>query len=180
MSTLRTWAVMGLMTAALPVAALAQSEARTPYRQTSGVLARLGDVPILMDAPGLAPGHTESTSQAEMEAHLRGLKARVPGLFLGSLGQTSQGRDLPWLVFTAEGLQDLSAVRRLDRPIVWLMGQQHGNEPSGGEAMLALASALADGELAPLLDRITVVIVPRMKPDGAEAFTPAAPASTSI
>ncbi|WP_339872491.1 M14 family zinc carboxypeptidase [uncultured Brevundimonas sp.] len=171
MTTLRTWAVIGLMTASLPVTALAQSGARTPYRQTPAVLAQLTDVPIPLDAPGLGADRTEFTSQAEMEAHLRGLKARVPGLYLGSLGQTSGGRDLPWLVFTAEGVQDLAAVRRLNRPIVWLMGQQHGNEPSGGEAMLALASALADGELAPLLDRITVVIVPRMNPDGAEAFT---------
>ena len=35
--------------------------------------------------------------------------------------------------------------------MIWLIGQQHGNEPAGGEAMLALASALATGELAPLL-----------------------------
>ena len=171
MSTLRSWALIGLMAATLPGVALAQAEARTPYRQTPAVLAQLADVPILMEAPGLATDRTEFTSQAEMEAHLRGLKARVPGLYLGSLGQTAEGRDLPWLVFTAEGLQDLAAVRRLNRPIVWLMGQQHGNEPSGGEAMLALASALADGELTPLLDRITVVVVPRMNPDGAAAFT---------
>lgn len=171
MSTLRTWALVGLLTATLPVTALAQTEARTPYRQTPAVLARLVDVPIAMDAPGLAADRTDFTSQAEMETHLRGLKARAPGLYLGSLGQTAEGRDLPWLVFTAEGLQDLSAVRRLNRPIIWLVGQQHGNEPSGGEAMLALASALADGELTPLLDRITVVVVPRMNPDGAAAFT---------
>lgn len=171
MSTLRTWAVIGLLTAALPVAALAQSEAANPYHQTRAVLAHLADVPVAMDAPGLAPGRTDFTSQAEMEAHLRGLKARVPGLFLGSLGRSAEGRDLPYLVFTAEGLQELTAVRRLDRPVIWLVGQQHGNEPSGGEAMLALASALADGELTPLLDRITVVIVPRMNPDGAAAFT---------
>ena len=35
--------------------------------------------------------------------------------------------------------------------------------------MLALASALAAGELAPLLDRISVVIVPRVNVDGAAA-----------
>ena len=46
--------------------------------------------------------------------------------------------------------------------------------------MLALASALADGELAPLLDRVTVVIVPRANPDGAAAAAGApAPTSTS-
>ena len=51
--------------------------------------------------------------------------------------------------------------------MIWLIGQQHGNEPAGGEAMLALAAALSSGELASLLDRLSIVIVPRGNPDGA-------------
>ena len=178
MRGLRTWTAIGLMTAVLPGASLAQStlaqvqepQANTPYRQPPAVLARLSDVPIALDAPGLAPGRTTFTSQEEMLAHLAATKARVPGVFLGSLGRTAQDRDIPWLIFTAEGLQDPAAVARLNRPVVWLVGQQHGNEPAGGEAMLALVSALADGALAPLLDRVTVVVVPRVNPDGAAAF----------
>lgn len=172
------WTAVGLMTAGLPAPSPAQTPDVAPpsaerpqaYRQPPAVLARLPDVPIVMDAPGLAPGRTTFTSQDEMLAHLAAIKARVPGVFLGSLGRTAQDRDIPWLIFTKEGLQDPAAVARLNRPVVWLVGQQHGNEPAGGEAMLALASALADGELAPLLDRVTVVVVPRVNPDGAAAF----------
>lgn len=178
MRKLRTWTAIGLMAAVLPGAVLAQStlalvqepQPNAPYRQPAAVLARLADVPIALDAPGLAPGRTAFTSQDEMLAHLAAIKARAPGVFLGSLGRTPQGRDIPWLIFTAEGLQDPAAVARLNRPVVWLIGQQHGNEPAGGEAMLALASALADGELNPLLDRVTVVVAPRANPDGAAAF----------
>ena len=47
--------------------------------------------------------------------------------------------------------------------------QQHGNEPAGGEAALAIADRLA-GPDAALLDRVTVYIVPRANPDGAERF----------
>src|SRR5438093_1084095 len=36
-------------------------------------------------------------------------------------------------------------------------------------AMLAVASALSSGELAPLLGKISVIIVPRGNPDGAAA-----------
>ena len=142
-----------------------------PYQQSAAVLARYGDVPIRLDSPGVAPGRTTFTSQEEMLAHLAGLKRRAPRFLLGSLGASSQGRDIPYLVFTAEGHTDLARVKRLRRPVVWLIGQQHGNEPAGGEAMLALASALADGELRPLLRRVTVVVVPRANPDGAAAFT---------
>ena len=153
--------------------AQAQVEPSGPaqYQQTPAVLQRFADVPIPLDAPGLRPGATDFTTQDEMTAHLQAVKARAPGVRLGSMGRSAQGRDLPWLVFTAEGHQDLARIRRLNRPVVWLIGQQHGNEPAGGEAMLAVASALADGELKPLLRRVTVVVVPRANPDGAAAFT---------
>ena len=166
-------AAAALASLALAASAAAQPATTPPrvYEQSPAVLARYGDVPIRLDAPGLAPGRTTFTSQDEMIAHLAALKRRAPRFHLGSLGASSQGRDLPFLVFTAEGHTDLRRVRALRRPVVWLIGQQHGNEPAGGEAMLALASALADGELRPLLRRVTVVVVPRANPDGAAAFT---------
>ncbi|MBV8823694.1 MAG: M14 family metallocarboxypeptidase, partial [Hyphomicrobiales bacterium] len=76
-----------------------------------------------------------------------------------------------YLIFTKEGLTDPPAIVALGRPILWFIGLQHGNEPAGGEAMLALAASLADGPLARYLDRVTVVVVPRANPDGAAAFT---------
>src|SRR5262249_31741019 len=141
------------------------------YRQSAAVLARYPDVPIALDTPALKPGRDAFTSQAEMEAYLAALKARVPGLVLGSLGRSAQGRDIPYLVFTKEGLTDAAATAALGRPILWFIGLQHGNEPAGGEAMLALAARLAAGPLHAYLDRVTVVVVPRANPDGAAAFT---------
>jgi hypothetical protein len=152
--------------------ALAQELDRAAeYRQSAAVLARYADVPIALDAPALKPGRTAFTSQAEMEAWLAALKARLPGLVLGSLGRSQQGRDIPYLVFTKEGLSDPAAIVALNRPILWFVGLQHGNEPAGGEAMLALVAMLADGELKSFLDQVSVVVVPRANPDGAAAFT---------
>lgn len=53
------------------------------------------------------------------------------------------------------------------KPTVLLVGQQHGDEPAGSEALLVIARELAQGLLLPALDRINVVIVPRANPDGA-------------
>lgn len=50
-------------------------------------------------------------------------------------------------------------------PTVMLLGQQHGNEPAGGEAALLLATERSD-----LLNKVNVLIVPRANPDGAEHF----------
>lgn len=140
------------------------------YRQSRAVLARYPDLPVQIDAPGLAPGRDSFTSQQELEDFVATLARSSRRIVAGSLGASQQGRKIPYLIATAEGLQDADAIVALNRPIVWLIGLQHGNEPAGGEAMLAVANALAGGELAALTDRITVVIVPRANPDGAAAF----------
>jgi hypothetical protein len=140
------------------------------YRQSAAVLAHYPDVPIALDAPGLAPGRESFTSQQELEEFVAMLERSSRRITAGTLGKSQQGRGIPYLIATAEGLSDPAGVIALGRPIVWLIGLQHGNEPAGGEAMLAVAAALARGELAALTDRVSVVIVPRANPDGAAAF----------
>ncbi|HTR85667.1 MAG TPA: M14 family zinc carboxypeptidase [Reyranella sp.] len=164
-----------LLALLLPLSALAQTAepSRVPstYRQSAAVLAHYPAVPdVILDSPGFRdPQQPTLTSQEAMLDFLRGLARESHRMVLGSIGRSTEGREIPILYFTAEGLSDPVAIRQLGRPIIWLIGQQHGNEPAGGEAMLALASLLAKGRLAPILARITVVIVPRLNVDGAAA-----------
>jgi Zinc carboxypeptidase len=145
------------------------------YQQPPAVLSHYPDVPIALDAPGLdaqrpGVGRDSFTSDAELKDFIDGLPRVSRRIIAGVAGQSQQGRDIRYLVATAEGLSDPAAIRALGRPVVWLIGLQHGNEPAGGDAMLAVASAVARGELAALTERVTVVIVPRANPDGAAAF----------
>ena len=121
----------------------------------------------VLRSPGFATATPSLTSHDALVAFLAALAGTSRRLRLSSLGQSQQGRELPLIYLTREGLDDPLAIARLDRPVIWLIGQQHGNEPAGGEAMLALAAALSSGELASLLDRLSIVIVPRSNPDGA-------------
>ena len=153
----------------LAAPAVAQ-RAPSDYRQTDAVLAHypaLKEVPL--QSPAFAAATPSLTSQDDLAAFVTGLAGNSRHLRLASLGHSQQGRDLPLLYVTQEGLDDPVAIARLDRPVIWLIGQQHGNEPAGGEAMLAVAAALSSGELEPLLARLSVVIVPRGNPDGAAA-----------
>jgi hypothetical protein len=155
---------------AVPALAFAQSAPRAPsdYRQTDAVLAHYPSVPdVRLDSPAFATPEPSLTSQEAMLAFLAALTRDSRKARLSSIGRSTQGRDIPLLYLTAEGLGDPGAIRRLGRPVDWLIGQQHGNEPAGGEAMLALASALDHGELTPLLGKVSVVIVPRANVDGA-------------
>jgi hypothetical protein len=65
-----------------------------------------------------------------------------------------------------------AALETAGRPTVIMLGQQHGDEPAGAEALLVMARELApNGLLDALLDKINVIVVPRANPDGAEAGT---------
>ncbi len=144
------------------------------YIQAPAVLARFPDVPIVIDTPALRPGRTTFTSQSEMEAFIADLASAprsAAHLMRLTLGTTPGGRNLPALLISKEGARTPAEMANLGRPIVWLIGQQHGDEPAGGEAMLALAQALSDGDLVPVLDSISVVVIPRANPDGAAAGT---------
>jgi hypothetical protein len=107
-----------------------------------------------------------------MMAFLYALQRKAPGnVQLRVIGESEEGRSIPMLVLTNAGVFSPPEVLRLNRPVVMLVGLQHGNEPAGGEVMLALAQELAMGPMKSLLDRITVVIVPRCNPDGAFYFS---------
>jgi len=166
--------------------ALAQDDGRVgrEIQQSPPVQARYRDVAVTLRSPFFEGGRTRTfaqgepaagfTTHAEMQRFI-GTLGNATNLGIGSIGQSREGRDISYLLFTAEGartLEEAARNRPADRPVVWLIGLHHGNEPAGGEGLLALARDLATGgELADLTQRVTVVIVPRANPDGAEAFT---------
>ncbi len=169
------WSILGVVALTLS-GGLASSPTQAAgdgkrYQQSPQVAARYPALNVALPAtPGLAPGRTTFTTQAELEQFIDALAAAPEAgahITRLTLGTTPQGRALPALLISKEGAQTAAALAQLGRPVVWLIGQQHGDEPAGGEALLALASALGHGELTPLLDAISVVVIPRANPDGA-------------
>ena len=136
------------------------------------VAARFPAPATTYSTPGLQAGRTTFTSQSELHAWLldqaaaaarvRGVKASVL-----SIGSSQNREPLEALVLTRSGNTDAAALQAGGKPTVLLVGQQHGDEPAGSEAMLVVARELAQGLLQPLLERINVIIVPRSNPDGA-------------
>jgi hypothetical protein len=140
--------------------------------ESPGVAARFPDPAVSYRTPGLEPGRTTFTSNAELQSLLRSLVREEPGanavtIRLVQVGSSQAGVPLAALYFTRD--TGVAATGRSARPTVLLVGQQHGDEPAGSEAMLVIAQELAHGKLQPLLDRINVVLLPRANPDGAVA-----------
>jgi Zinc carboxypeptidase len=113
--------------------------------------------------PAFAPGRQDFTSHAEAFAFLDALARRSGRLTIETVGRSQQGRAMVAVVLTGPRGFDT------EQPTVMLLAQQHGNEPAGGEAALALAQSLAS-ERSALLERVNVVILPRANPDAAERF----------
>ena len=54
------------------------------------------------------------------------------------------------------------------KPVVLLFAQQHGNEPSGKEGALMLIREFASGNLNHLLEKLDILIIPQVNPDGGD------------
>jgi hypothetical protein len=141
------------------------------YDEPDAVKVRFPDPPVVYRTPGFAHPRTDFATHDEVMAWLVELTTRAHNSRVRILGDSQEGRAIPMLVLSNAPAVSAADVLRLNRPVVWLQGLQHGDEPAGGEAMLAIAERLAVGDLAPLLDRITVLIVPRANPDGAARST---------
>ena len=147
-------------------------EEPAPY--SAAVAARFPAPSVVYNTPGLQVGRSSFTTQAEIHNWLgeqaaalsrsAGIKATVL-----TIGRSQRGEALEALVLTRGAGTDPAALQATGRPTVLLIGQQHGDEPAGSEALLVVARELAQGLLQPELERINVVIVPRANPDGANS-----------
>lgn len=126
--------------------------------------------------PGLAADRRAFSTNAEIGQWLRQL-ADAPAPATGartsllSVGLSQRGLPIHAVVIARASGSSPAQLDASRRPTVLLVGQQHGDEPAGSEALLVVAQELSRGLLEPLLERINVVIVPRANPDGAEAGT---------
>ena len=143
-----------------------------PLPYSAAVAARFPAPSVVYSTPGLKPGRTSFTTQAEIHTWLAeqatalSRAADIKATVL-AIGTSQRGEPLEALVLSRGSGTDPAALKANGRPTVLLIGQQHGNEPAGSEALLVIARELAQGLLQPELERINVVIVPRANPDGA-------------
>jgi hypothetical protein len=164
--------------APMVLAASAQTPAVPPAAvESTAVAARFPDPAVSYRTPAFEPGHTGYTTDAELHALLRSLVRDADAQGAGdattirliALGSSQTGVPIEALHFSREPvpLAGTGTTAATPRPVVLLVGQQHGDEPAGSEALIVIAQALAQGALAPLLDRIDVLVLPRANPDGA-------------
>jgi hypothetical protein len=111
------------------------------------------------------------TSHDELMTFLYDVQAMSDRMLVRELATTNEGRAMPLVILGAPPSATPASAWFSGRPTVFFTGNVHGNERAGREGSLQLIRELAIGELRPLLDRVNVLIVPTLNPDGAERRT---------
>lgn len=117
--------------------------------------------------------YTETGRYDEVAELCRRMVAFSPDARYTSFGQSGEGRALPLLVLSTERAFTPEAAHRSRRPIVLIQNAIHAGECEGKDACLELArEMLVTGQLAELLEHVTLLIIPVFNVDGHERFGP--------
>ena len=117
----------------------------------------------------------EFTSQEELMAFLKKMDAASGTMHLYSAGTTPNYKyDLPLALFTTSEIPANATLAEAAKIVkgngklnVWYQAQIHPNEPAAGEgALVMIDNFVNDPTYKALLDKINIVIVPRINPGG--------------
>ena len=114
--------------------------------------------------------YLETSSYADVVSFLDTLQASGAPIALGSIGRTTEGREIPYAIASRPLVHDPAEARRLGRPIVYVQANIHAGEVEGKEALLALLRDLVEQSAPNALDSIVLVAVPIYNADGNERF----------
>jgi hypothetical protein len=112
-------------------------------------------------------GWTELTTYEQMMSYLQPLVDTFTTVKINYIGTSVSGRSIPVLYFSKD---KVFASQRSTKPVVMIIAQHHGDEPSGKEAALIVARRLLN-EDSGLLNKLDLILVPQLNPDGSEKGT---------
>jgi hypothetical protein len=104
------------------------------------------------------------TTHSELISYVQAVSDAVPYIGVEVIATSHSGKPIPALHISS-GLKTHDGEPKIN---VLIFAQQHGNEPSGKEGALMLIRDFADGLLNDLLDKVNIILVPQVNPDGGD------------
>jgi hypothetical protein len=114
--------------------------------------------------------YLETSRYADVVNFLDSLKKLRAPLVLGSIGETTEGRNVPFAIASRPLVATPAEAKALGRPIVYVQANIHAGEIEGKEALLALLRDLVFSSKPNALDSIVLIAVPIYNADGNERF----------
>lgn len=115
---------------------------------------------------------TETSHYEDVVQFIDSLKLMGAEIAVGSIGRTTEGRDIPYVVASRPLVTTPAEARRLNRPIVYVQANIHAGEVEGKEALQSLLRDLTLDHHPNVLDSLVLVAVPIYNADGNERFAP--------
>jgi hypothetical protein len=114
--------------------------------------------------------YQETSHYVDVRKFLDSLRSLGAPLTFGSIGKTSEGREIPFVIASRPAVATPAAARSLRRPIVYVQANIHAGEIEGKDALLALLRDLTFASKPNALDSIVLIAVPIYNADGNERF----------
>jgi len=114
--------------------------------------------------------YRETSHYADVRQFLDSLRKLGVPLTFGSIGKTTEGRLIPFVIASRPKVSTPSEAKSLRRPIVYVQGNIHAGEVEGKDALLALIRDLTFAPKPNVLDSIVLIAVPIYNADGNERF----------
>jgi hypothetical protein len=115
---------------------------------------------------------TETSRYADVVQFIDSLRALSGDVYVGSIGKTTEGRDIPFVVASRPRVTTPEAAKLLRRPIVYVQANIHAGEVEGKEALQAVLRDLLFDAHKNVLDSLVLIAVPIYNADGNERFAP--------
>jgi len=128
-----------------------------------------------LDAQQTVPERTsfaQTSSHADVLAFLDSLQARGAGIRIGTLGTSTQGRRIPYVIAARPMVDNPGDAKRSGKPVLYIQANIHAGEVEGKDATLRLLRDVTLGPLRSLLDSVVLLVVPIYNTDGNDAFGP--------
>ncbi|MCZ6792754.1 MAG: DPP IV N-terminal domain-containing protein [Planctomycetota bacterium] len=116
-------------------------------------------------------GYRATASHREVLDLAEKLASSSPRIALETLGKTSEGRTIPLLLVGDPPPASAREARKAGKLVVLLMGNIHGGEVCGKEALLMLARDVGTKESHPLLENLVLAVVPTYNADGGDRLS---------
>lgn len=110
----------------------------------------------------------ETSLYADVIMFIDSLKTLGAQIETGSIGKTTEGRDLPYVIASRPLISSPEEARRLGRPVAYIQANIHSGEVEGKEAMLAMLRDLLFDTRPNVLDSIVLIVQPDYNADGNE------------
>jgi hypothetical protein len=113
---------------------------------------------------------TETSHYDDVIQFIDSLKLLGAKVVTGSIGKTTQGRELPYVIASRPLITTPAEARRRNRPVAYIQANIHAGEIEGKEAMQALLRDLLFDKRPNVLDSIVLIVQPIYNADGNEQF----------